>query len=67
MKMNSKTSKYFISIDTHMNDIYKYEKDIQDLKKYNKYLKDENKRLEKENIELREKIKKIFNEIGGSI
>lgn len=60
--LNEKTNEYFISIDTHMNDIRKYEEQLRDFKTIIKRLKEENKELEKENIELRQKIKTI---LGG--
>ena len=60
--LNEKENEYFISLDTHMSDIRKYEEQLTDFKTIIKRLKEENKELEKENIELRQKIKTI---LGG--
>ena len=45
---NKKDKEYFISLDTHMNDIWEHEKEIANLKDQNKKLKDEVKELKEE-------------------
>lgn len=51
-----KNGSYFISLDTHMNDIKGYEDKIDDYKRIIKRLKDENQKLEEENTKLNKKI-----------
>lgn len=54
---------YFISLDTHMNDIKGYEEKIDDYKRIIKRLKDDNKKLEEENTKLNKKIIDFFKSI----
>lgn len=56
-------NEYFISLDTHMNDIRGYEEKIDDYKRIIKRLKDENKELTEANELLKEKIVNIFKEL----
>ena len=65
MKKNlkEKRDEYFISLDTHMNDIRGYEEKIEDYQRIIKRLKTENKELEEVNKELNNKIVEFFKSI----
>lgn len=65
MKKNLKEEKdkYFISLDTHMNDIRGYEEKLEDYQRIIKRLKTENKELEDANKELNNKIVEFFKSI----
>lgn len=65
MKKNLKEEKdkYFISLDTHMNDIRGYEEKLEDYQRIIKRLKTENKELEDANKELNNKIIEFFKSI----
>lgn len=65
MKKNLKEEKdkYFISLDTHMNDIRGYEEKLEDYQRIIKRLKTENKELEDVNKELNNKIVEFFKSI----
>ena len=61
--MKEEKDKYFISLDTHMNDIRGYEEKLEDYQRIIKRLKTENKELEDANKELNNKIVKFFKSI----
>lgn len=65
MKKNLKEEKdkYFISLDTHMNDIRGYEEKLEDYQRIIKRLKNENQELENANKELNNKIVEFFKSI----
>ena len=58
-----KSGNYFISLDTHMNDIKNYEDKMDDYKRIIKRLKDENQKLEEENTKLNKKVIDFFKSI----
>lgn len=61
--MKEEKDKYFISLDTHMNDIRGYEEKLEDYQRIIKRLKTENKELEDANKELNNKIVEFFKSI----